>query len=117
MIKVTCIVGSARNDGSCAHLTDAFIKGLNTKAQIKKYCVSDIVIAFCKGCKSCYQTGECVTSDEALTKLLKAGSEEDRLYRQFKEHIDEAACEECESYYKEGFRFGVLLGLDIAEEQ
>lgn len=30
---------------------------------------------------------------------------------------DEAACEECESYYKKGFRFGVLLGLDIAEEQ
>ena len=57
------------------------------------------------------------SADEALTKLLKAGSEEDRLYRQFKEHIDEAACEECESYYKEGFRFGVLLGLDIAEEQ
>lgn len=51
------------------------------------------------------------------TKLLKAGSEEDRLYRQFKEHIDEAACEECESYYKKGFRFGVLLGLVIAEEQ
>lgn len=67
MIKVTCIVGSARNDGSCAHLTDAFIKGLNTKAQIKKYCVSDIVIAFCKGCKSCYQTGECVTSDDVQT--------------------------------------------------
>ena len=30
---------------------------------------------------------------------------------------ESAACEECESYYKEGFRFGVLLGLDIAEEQ
>ncbi len=61
--------------------------------------------------------GKVCDADEALTKLLKAGSEEDRLYRQFKEHIDEAACEECESYYKEGFRFGVLLGLDIAEEQ
>ena len=67
MIKVTCIVGSARNDGSCAYLTDAFIKGLNAKAQIKKYCVGDIVIAFCKGCKSCYQTGECVTSDDVQT--------------------------------------------------
>ena len=61
--------------------------------------------------------GKVCDADEALTKLLKAGSEEDRLYRQFKEHIDEAACVECESYYKEGFRFGVLLGLDIAEEQ
>lgn len=61
--------------------------------------------------------GKVCDADEALTKLLKAGSEEDRLYRQFKEHIDEAAFEECESYYKEGFRFGVLLGLDIAEEQ
>lgn len=67
MIKVTCIVGSARNDGSCAYLTDAFIKGLNAKAQIKKYCVGDIVIAFCKGCKSCYQTGGCVTSDDVQT--------------------------------------------------
>ena len=63
----------------------------------------------------CY--GRRGTYESVKVKLLKAGSEEDRLYRQFKEHIDEAACEECESYYKEGFRFGVLLGLDIAEEQ
>ena len=64
MIKVTCIVGSARNDGSCAYLTDAFIKGLNGKAQIKKYCVSDMDLHFCKGCKNCYEMGECVTRDD-----------------------------------------------------
>ena len=64
MTKDTCIVGSARNDGSCAHLTDAFIKGLNTKAQIKKYCVSDMDLHFCKGCKNCYEMGECVTRDD-----------------------------------------------------
>lgn len=69
MIKVTCIVGSARNNGSCACLADAFINGLRGRAQIRKYCVGDIDLHFCKGCKNCYQTGECVTHDDVQTVI------------------------------------------------
>ena len=52
-----------------------------------------------------------------LTEKLKDDKEAAELYRQFKDAIDEASCEECETFYKEGFRFGVLLGIDVSEEK
>ena len=63
-MKVTCIVGSARSNGSSAYLVDQFIKGRGGRAEVKKYCVGDMNIGFCKGCKSCYVTGECVQNDD-----------------------------------------------------
>lgn len=63
-MKVTCIVGSARNNGSSAYLADKFIQGLEGRAEVKKYCVGDLNIGYCKGCKQCYITGECVQSDD-----------------------------------------------------
>lgn len=63
-MKVTCIIGSARNNGSSAYLTQRFIDGLNGRAEVKKYCVGDMNIGFCKGCKSCYVTGVCVQNDD-----------------------------------------------------
>lgn len=55
--------------------------------------------------------------DNKLTEKLKNDKAAEELYKQFKDAIDEASCEECETFYKEGFRFGVLLGLDISEEK
>ncbi|MDE6718527.1 MAG: flavodoxin family protein [Treponemataceae bacterium] len=66
-MKATCINGSARNNGSCAHLLDNFISGIKSKnknAEVVQYCVGDADLHFCKGCKKCYIDGECVQNDD-----------------------------------------------------
>lgn len=72
-MKVTCIVGSARNNGSTAYLIDQLISGLDMQTLVKKYCVGDINLRFCTGCKRCYVDGHCVQHDdvkEIVTELL-----------------------------------------------
>ncbi len=65
MMKVTCIVGSPNSKGSCAYLVDTLINGINdASAIIKKYCVGEIKINYCYGCKRCYENGECVQKDD-----------------------------------------------------
>ena len=61
--------------------------------------------------------GKVCEVDEKLNEKLKDDKEAEELYKQFKDAIDEASCEECETFYKEGFSFGVLLGIDIFEEK
>ena len=76
MKQVTCIVGSPNSNGSCAYLIDTFIKGLeNAPVKVKKYCVGDININYCFGCKKCYISGECVQTDgvkDIVTDLLNS---------------------------------------------
>ena len=65
MLKVTCVVGSARDNGSTSYLIDAFIKGVNEEnAEVKKYCIGNMNIKYCHGCKKCYMDGECVQDDD-----------------------------------------------------
>lgn len=65
MLKVTCINGSSHTDGSCAYLVDTLIKGLNSPAvTVKKYCIANIKMNYCFGCKNCYKSGECIQDDE-----------------------------------------------------
>lgn len=63
MLKITCIVGSPKNNGSCAYLIDTLIKGIGT-ASIKKYNIGEIKMNYCLGCKACYTDGECVQKDD-----------------------------------------------------
>lgn len=70
MLKVTCIVGSIHLNGSCAHLIDTFIKGIENSAIVKKYCVSNIKMDYCYGCKKCYNNGECVQNDDVKKVVL-----------------------------------------------
>lgn len=64
-MKITCINGSARSNGSCAYLLDSFISGITDKnANIIKYYVGTSDLHFCKGCKKCYIDGKCVQSDD-----------------------------------------------------
>ncbi|MGN0571207.1 MAG: flavodoxin family protein [Candidatus Fimenecus sp.] len=61
MLKVTCIVGSARTNGSTAYLIDTLIKGLgNNGVDVRKYCIGELQIRYCKGCKKCYSDGICI---------------------------------------------------------
>lgn len=63
-MKATCIVGSARNNGSSSYIADTFIKGFKeANIQTIKYCISDCNIEYCKGCKNCYINDECIIND------------------------------------------------------
>jgi len=64
-MKATCIVGSARANGSTAFLVDSMAKGLNEAgAEVRKYCIGEADIAYCFGCKKCYRDGHCVQKDD-----------------------------------------------------
>lgn len=68
MLKATCIVGSARSNGSCAYLADTIIKGMNeSDISAKKYCIGEMKIQYCLGCKKCYIDGKCVQEDDVET--------------------------------------------------
>lgn len=69
-MKNTCIIGSARTDGSTAYLIDKFIEGVNGKAEIRKYCVGELKMSYCRGCKKCYIDGECCQSDDVKNVIL-----------------------------------------------
>ncbi len=70
-MKITCINGSARNNGSCNYLLDSFIGGITAEnVDIVKYCAGDVDLRFCKGCKKCYVDGKCVQADDAQ-KIIK----------------------------------------------
>jgi len=64
-MKVTCINGSARNNGSCAYLIGKFLEGFHQGTECITYCVGDANLHFCKGCKKCYKDGTCVQNDDA----------------------------------------------------
>lgn len=65
MIKITCLVGSPRADGSCAFLIDAFMRGAEEGgAAVKRYSIGRMDIGYCLGCKRCYEDGVCVQRDD-----------------------------------------------------
>lgn len=69
-MKITCIVGSARANGSSAYIIDKFIEGVDDKAEVKKYCVAYLKMSYCRGCKKCYIDGECVQSDQVKSVII-----------------------------------------------
>ena len=66
-MKATCIVGSARSDGSTAYLIDTLINGMQAVGiETYKYCMGETDIKYCLGCKKCYTDGKCVHNDDTL---------------------------------------------------
>ena len=65
MLKATCIVGSARANGSCNYLVDSVIRGMQESGiETKKYCIGEMKIQYCCGQKKCYTDGKCVYNDD-----------------------------------------------------
>lgn len=63
-MKATCIVGSARSNGSTAYLIDTIIDGMREAGvTVTKYCIGEENIHYCLGCKKCYIDGICVHQD------------------------------------------------------
>lgn len=64
-MKATCIVGSARANGSTAYLIDALIRGMQEAGiETHKHCIGEADIKYCLGCKKCYTDGKCVHNDD-----------------------------------------------------
>lgn len=64
-MKATCMVGSARSNGSTAYLIDTIAKGMTEAGiAVKKYCIGEEKINYCFGCKKCYRDGICVQKDD-----------------------------------------------------
>lgn len=64
-MKATCIVGSARSNGSTAYLIDTLIKGMSEAGvESKKHAIGEKKIGYCRGCKKCYTDGICVQQDD-----------------------------------------------------
>lgn len=57
---------------------------------------------------------EVVATDEALRAKLDL--EQTELLKKFQQAIDDASFQDNIEYYKEGFRFGFLLALDVLDE-
>lgn len=65
-MQAVCIVGSPRNNGSTAYVVDKVIEGMKENdIKVKRYCLGNMNINFCYGCKKCYEKdGRCVQKDD-----------------------------------------------------
>lgn len=64
-MKAVCLIGSPRGDGNTAYLVDHVIQGMQTRdIQVSRYCLGDLKIHYCLGCKNCYDTGLCIQRDD-----------------------------------------------------
>lgn len=75
-MKALCIIGSPKEHGNTALVVDKVIEGMDKRGiEITRFVLGSINMNFCKGCKSCYQTKQCVQRDDVgiiLEKLLSA---------------------------------------------
>lgn len=64
-MKAICIIGSPRGNGNTAYIVDKVIEGMKTQDIIvSRYCLGDMKIGYCLGCKSCYEDGKCIQQDD-----------------------------------------------------
>jgi multimeric flavodoxin WrbA len=65
MMKAICIMGSPRLNGNTHSIASAVLEGLKSHGvQTALVRLSERNIGYCRGCKSCYQTGDCVQDDD-----------------------------------------------------
>lgn len=70
-MKAIGIIGSPRNDGSTAVIVDKIIDGMNANGiESIKYCLGDMDINYCLGCKCCDEHGECIQVDDDMSILM-----------------------------------------------
>ncbi len=64
-MKATCIIGSPNRNGSTSFLVDRINQGMNSQGiETKCHYLNDMNINYCRGCKNCEETRECVQSDD-----------------------------------------------------
>ena len=64
-MKILCLNGSPRPDGSSAILIRQILAGFHADVhEVRQWNLDDAEIGYCSGCKSCYSTGRCVQRDD-----------------------------------------------------
>ena len=64
-MKAICIIGSPKSNGSTACIADTIIRGMRSGGiDVQRYVLGEMEISYCKGCKSCTNTGKCVQDDD-----------------------------------------------------
>jgi multimeric flavodoxin WrbA len=58
-------------NGATAEIVKIVSTNLSQKYNTKSVCIDDYSFAFCKGCRSCHSTAECVQKDEAALLMEK----------------------------------------------
>ncbi len=72
MKKVLIISASPRKGGNSEILADEFAEGAREAGhEVKKVCLYDKTINFCKGCLACQKTQRCVIHDDANAIVQK----------------------------------------------
>lgn len=94
----------------------------------REFAMKSVIDEMCFGLRGTYESvrtsekyfrlmDKVCKADNKLIEKLKDDEDAAKLYEQFKDAIEEASSEESKTFYKEGFRFGVLLGIEISEEK
>jgi len=58
-------------DGATAEIAGIIARQLSERFAVRSICIDDYSFAFCRGCRSCHQTAECVMHDD-VEKLMAA---------------------------------------------
>lgn len=64
-MKVTCLIGSPRRDGSTATIAREVCRALSDNGvRLTEYTLSSHDVKYCIGCKTCEQNGTCIQDDD-----------------------------------------------------
>ena len=64
-MKVTCILGSPHTNGNTATILNGLERPFKERGyEVTRYCLGSSNIHYCLGCKSCYESGQCVQNDD-----------------------------------------------------
>lgn len=63
-MKILLINAGAKNHGATQEILTTLRDGMSCDAAVDVVCLGDLNIGYCKGCKICYDTCECVQKDD-----------------------------------------------------
>ena len=68
-MKALIINCSPVRSGATALIASIVADNLSDKYEVKEICIDDYSFSFCKGCRTCHTTAECVMDDD-VTKIM-----------------------------------------------
>ncbi|MCR4717531.1 MAG: flavodoxin family protein [Lachnospiraceae bacterium] len=71
--KILAIQGSFRNNGITSTMLDYAVEESKKAGHEVQYIkLHDMNIGYCKGCRKCFETGECVFKDDDMTQISES---------------------------------------------
>jgi putative NADPH-quinone reductase len=71
--KILAIQGSFRNNGVTSSMLDQAVKESKKAGYEVEYIrLHELTIGFCKGCRRCFETGECVVKDDDMAWISES---------------------------------------------